>query len=498
MDFLSEIIGVKSQRVAAAKASCPLDRMRELAHRVRREKRGHALLESLRGYRGANIIAEFKRRSPSKGKINSKADPATLAQIYQSAGAAAVSCLTEEDYFDGSLDDLRRIREAIRLPLLRKDFILDEYQVYESAFVGADAILLIVAALDDPTLAKLRAIAEEELGMDALVEVHTDNEFDRALKCGARLIGVNNRDLRTFNVSIDTSKSLARLARRNTILVSESGLTPEVVRELGPIGYHAFLVGETLMRANDPGVALREFVNAGTDRHPHKPWVKICGITSAEDARAAIQAGADMLGFNFYPPSPRFITADAAAAIIRDIQPEIEGASRSVSMVGVFVNESVDAVTETADAARLDGIQLHGDETFAYCLRLRELSPQRFIIKAMRAHNETNLEELKNYPADAIMVDAFDRKLRGGTGKVADWEIARMAARNLPRLFLAGGLSPENVGDAIANVRPYAVDACSALETEPGRKSAARMKEFVDAVRSSKLPDEISVSGEGD
>jgi indole-3-glycerol phosphate synthase/phosphoribosylanthranilate isomerase len=420
MDFLSEIIAVKKQRVAAAKQSCSFERMRELAHKVRTARRGHALLESLRGAGRVNIIAEFKRRSPSKGKINSKADPAALAQIYQSAGAAAISCLTEEDYFDGSLEDLRRIREAIYLPILRKDFIFDEYQVYESAFAHADAILLIVAALDDSTLAKLRAIAEDELGMDALVEVHTHKEFDRALKCGARLIGVNNRDLHTFNVSIDISKSLARLARRNTILVSESGLTPDAVRELSPIGYDAFLVGETLMRAADPGVALGEFVNAIVDQHPHNPWVKICGITSAEDARAAIEAGADMLGFNFYPSSPRFITADAAAAIIRDLQPEIDGALRSVSMVGVFVDESVEVVTSIADTARLDGIQLHGDETFAYCLRLRELSPQRFIIKAVKAKKETNLEELKNYPADAIMVDAFDRKLHGGTGKVAD------------------------------------------------------------------------------
>src|SRR5712664_693374 len=200
MDFLSEIIAVKRQRLAAAKARAPLAQMRELAQHFR-VGASHAFAEALRSYGGINVIAEFKRRSPSKSKINSSADPATIAKIYEAAGAAAISVLTEEDYFDGSLEDLRRVREATWLPILRKDFIFDDYQVYESAAARADALLLIVAALDDETLAKLRAIAEDELRMDALVEVHTKAELDRALNCGARVIGVNNRDLRTFAVS---------------------------------------------------------------------------------------------------------------------------------------------------------------------------------------------------------------------------------------------------------------------------------------------------------
>src|SRR5687767_7066622 len=199
MDFLSEIISVKRQRVEAAKARIPLERLRELARPSQ-----HRLIASLHDRSRPNIIAEFKRRSPSKGQIKSAADPTAIAQIYESAGAAAISVLTEEDYFDGSLDDLRRVREASRLPVLRKDFIFDEYQIYESADAGADALLLIVAALDDQTLSRLRGIAEDELGLDALVEVHTRDEFNRAVACGARLIGVNNRDLHTFEVSVAT------------------------------------------------------------------------------------------------------------------------------------------------------------------------------------------------------------------------------------------------------------------------------------------------------
>jgi indole-3-glycerol phosphate synthase/phosphoribosylanthranilate isomerase len=502
MDFLSEIVAVKKRRVAAAKAVRPLEQMREFARKVSKN-RGHKFAEAISRPRGVNVIAEFKRRSPSKGKIAARADALAMAQIYQSAGAAAISCLTEEDYFEGSLSDLRSMRQPIWLPTLRKDFIVDEYQIYETA-PWADALLLIVAALDDATLARLREIAEDELGLDALVEVHTVQEFKRACDCGARLIGVNNRDLQTFEVSLDTSKSLAVLARPDTILVSESGLSPADIPDLRAAGYQAFLVGETLMRADDPAKALREFVNQPEEHRPRSVWVKICGITSAEDARAAVQAGADMLGFNFYPPSPRFIEVDAAAEIIRNLRSEMkDGQSSRVdkplrpSTIGVFVNESIKQVARTTERAGLDGVQLHGDETLAYCTKLREALPRNFLIKAARLQDETNLEALSAYPVDAFMIDAVDDRLRGGTGRVANWELARRAAEHLPRLFLAGGLSPENVSQAIATVRPYAVDACSALETEPGRKNSTRMKEFVDAVRSSKLPDEISIVGEG-
>lgn len=492
MDFLSEIIAIKKQRLLAAKARLSFEQVREKgrAHAAKRGSRGFA--DALRSYTGINLIAEFKRRSPSKGKINAHAEPATMALIYESAGAAAVSVLTEEDHFDGSLDDLRQVREAISLPILRKDFIFDDYQVYESAGADADALLLIAAALDDEKLTKLRSITEDELGMTALVEVHTKAELERAVKCGARVMGVNNRDLRTFDVSVKTSELIARFAPRDAILISESGLTPATVRQLLGAGYRGFLVGEALMRADDPAKALREYVEqpAGAMRQP-PTWVKICGLTSLEDARAAIDAGADMLGFNFYRPSPRYINPDVAAQIIATLRSENAGA---VSMVGVFVNERVENVGEIAAKVGLDGIQLHGDETVEDCQRLKHLSPGRFLIKALNGHSNA---EVDKYPADALMIDAFDPKLRGGTGRVANWAFARDVAARTSRLFLAGGLRPENVAEAIVTVGPYAVDVCSAVEVEPGKKSAESMKRFVDAVRSSKLQDANTSAGEG-
>lgn len=489
MDFLSEIIAAKRQRVEAAKARVPLERMRELAQLRPGSRR---FTSALRDRSQPNIIAEFKRRSPSKGRINAAADPASMAQIYESAGAAAISVLTEEDYFDGSLDDLRQIRAATSLPLLQKDFIFDEYQVYETAAAGADALLLIVAALDDQTLTRLREVAENDLGIDALVEVHARDELDRAVASGARLIGVNNRDLRTFKVSVATSGKLARFAPRDAILVSESGLTPADVRELRSAGYSGFLVGESLMRADDPAKAIRDFVGEPEPLAPRSVFVKVCGITNVEDARAAVDAGADMLGFNFYRPSPRFIEPETAREIIAAVRAEGRSEHARVIMLGVFVNEPVGDVVRIAELNDLDGIQLHGDETTEYCRELKQHAPQRFAVKVVHTNGTVDVPALRSYGADAFMLDAYDPKLRGGTGRTADWTLAREAAQKLPRLFLAGGLGPENVAEAIAAVRPYAVDACSALELSPGKKDHARVREFVAAVRAVKLPDETS------
>jgi len=493
MDFLSEIIEVKRRRVAAAKTRQPLEHVRELAHAVRREIGSHALVEGLNDLSRPNIIAEFKRRSPSKGKINADAEPETVARIYESGGAAAISVLTEEDYFDGSLQDLRRIRSATSLPILRKDFIFDEYQVYETAAAGADALLLIVAALDDATLTRLRAIAEDELGLDALVEVHTKPELNRALKCGAGVIGVNNRNLHTFEVSTEASLLLARVAPRDAILISESGLTPEDIPRLRAVGYSGFLIGEALMRAPNPAQAVRDFIGKPDPLLSRTVFTKICGITNLDDARAAIDAGADMLGFNFYRRSPRFIEPKAARAIIETVRSN--GSARtSVKSVGVFVNDRVNHVIRIATGNGLDGIQLHGDEGVEFCAELKTGTVNQFVIKVFRTGPDVDFAKLEQHPADAFMIDAYDPKLRGGTGRMADWALAREAARKLRRVFLAGGLSPENVGDAIAAVRPYAVDACSSLEISPGKKDHTRLRQFVAAVRASKLHAEKEIA----
>jgi indole-3-glycerol phosphate synthase len=272
MNLLSEIVSSKQRRVDQAKKLVSLEQMRALAAEAREDAQAHALLKALSDESEINIIAEFKRRSPSKGEIRRDADATATARAYAAAGAAAVSVLTEEDYFGGSLDDLRAARKTISLPILRKDFIFDGYQVYESAAAGADAVLLIVAALADEALVWLRRIAEDELGMDALVEVHTADEMKRAAACGAKIIGVNNRDLQTFRVSLETSVQLAPIAPKGAVLISESGIqSAGDIRRLRSAGYRAFLIGESLMRADDPETALRDFTQ-GAESEGVNEW----------------------------------------------------------------------------------------------------------------------------------------------------------------------------------------------------------------------------------
>ena len=263
-DFLKNIISKKRERLDASKAMRSHDDVRRDALALRKDAKPHALRAALERAGRVNVIAEFKRASPSKGLIRGGASAGETARAYERGGAAAVSVLTEEDYFRGSLEDLREVKLSTSLPVLRKDFVFDEYQVFESAAAGADALLLIVAALDDETLARLRRLAEDELGLDALVEVHTEEEMRRAARAGARIVGVNNRDLRTFNVSLDTSVVLAPHAPAGSLLVSESGISgASEIAMLRACGFSAFLVGETLMRAGQPEETLRSLVNSG-------------------------------------------------------------------------------------------------------------------------------------------------------------------------------------------------------------------------------------------
>ena len=202
--------------------------------------------------------------------------------------------------------------------------------------------------------------------------------------------------------------------------------------------------------------------------------VKICGITNLDDALAAVAAGADALGYNFYKPSPRYITPQRAREIIEQL-PD------ALLTVGVFVNEeSPDAVRNIAKEAGIRALQLHGDESPAYC---RELASGYYVIKVFSVSDSCDVEAAQAYEVEAIMLDTKHNTLRGGTGRVFDWSVAQRLRPAIPKLFLAGGLSPENIENAIEIVRPFAVDACSALEDTPGKKNHARMRAFINTVR---------------
>ena len=511
--ILSEILDRKREVVARLRADRAARDFRDRALAIRANATPHLLLRALESNSGGvKIIAEFKRRSPSAGTIRSDLSATDVATRYERGGACAISVLTDEQYFGGSILDLGAIRESTALPLLRKDFIIDEIQIYEAAAVGADAVLLIAAALDDGALAKLRATAEDELGLDAVVEVHTSEELRRAVMTGARLIGVNNRDLRTFRTSLKTSERLIAEAPRDRIMISESGLKgANYLRHLQTLGFRGFLIGEALMRARDPEAALaRVHRQAIAEDQPsndedscsHRacgrsggilgrlcqtPWrftethqllmnpiqIKICGVTNANDARACVELGADMIGFNFYPASPRYIEP----TIVRRI---VDALPARTCAVGVFVDADPTEIRKLAKTAGVRCVQLHGHTTPESC---SELAREFRVIRALSTDTRFEPEHTAAFPECDVLIDAYHPELKGGTGQTCDWSAAQAAMRYTRFLILSGGLDAQNVGRAIAAVTPHAVDVCSGIESAPGVKDHRTLEQFISAVR---------------
>ena len=267
-NIFSQILDRKREAIARLRADPSSRNFRERALRIRKNAEPHRLRRALESDSPQlKIIAEFKRRSPSAGIIRDDLTVSEIVRCYERGGACAISVLTDEQYFGGSIADLCAARSSTTLPLLRKDFIIDPIQILEAAVAGADAGLLIVAALDEGSLSELRELAEDELGLDALVETHTSAELRRALKAGAGIIGVNNRDLKTFRVSLKTSERLIAEAPRDRILISESGLQKaDSLLRLRMLGFRGFLIGEALMREHDPETALRNLTVTAGDR----------------------------------------------------------------------------------------------------------------------------------------------------------------------------------------------------------------------------------------
>jgi len=258
-DFLETILAAKRAELTRARQRVPETELRRRAE-ARRPDRGFGRVLDQPGRYGANVIAEVKRASPSKGPIRPDLDPALLARSYEAGGAAALSVLTDARFFSGSPADLEAARAAVRLPVLRKDFILSAYQIYETAVLGADALLFIVRALSAEFLRDALALSRE-LGLDALVEVHSEPELETALHCGARLIGINSRDLATFQTDLDTVARLRGLLGDRAVAVAESGIggRADILRLLNA-GAHNFLIGENLVRSPDPEAALRDLL----------------------------------------------------------------------------------------------------------------------------------------------------------------------------------------------------------------------------------------------
>ena len=438
-----------------------------------------------------NFICEVKKASPSKGIIAEHFPYLDIAKEYEVAGAAAISVLTEPDFFKGDKKYLQEIASTVKIPVLRKDFIIDEYQIYQAKVWGASAILLICACLDVPTLTKFRELADS-LGLSSLVEAHDEHEVQMAIDCGARIIGVNNRNLKDFTVDVQNSVRLRNLVQDDVVFVSESGLeTPEDIQVLRDNNIGVALMGETFMRSPNK-VEKLAYLYGPTY---YTPKVKMCGISKVETISAIVDAKPDYMGLVF-APSKRQVTVDQAKTLVEELykQNVVENNSEAeqtepvttldtasfetIKTVGVFVNETIENLLKIAVEVKLDVIQLHGDEDESFIQILKEQSNVE-VWKAVQVRSAADAEKWIDSSADMLLFDAYHKDERGGTGEVFDWSSLDEFERPF---MLAGGIDSTNVARAIRTVRPYGIDISSGIETN-GVKDDEKMKAFTNIVR---------------
>jgi len=487
--FLERIVVATRTRLAERQAQRSIEQLHDEASQQRPPIDFAAALRQ--PDRVMRIIAEIKRSSPSKGIIREDFDLASIAQHYVHGGAAAISVLTEQDFFRGSLAELRAVRalpSTQTTAILRKDFITDPYQIVEARAAGADTYLLIVALLDDATLGQFIAVGRA-LGMEPLVEVHDADEARRAVAVGAKIIGVNARDLRTFTVDTTLVERIRPLIPHDRVVIGESGITTmhDVLR-MRRYGADAILVGETLMRGTPSiygGGSIDSLMKIPPAilRLPQRATtiVKLCGMQTPADAVAAHAAGADMIGIVFVPNKRRQVSIETARAIVAALPPE-------AVTVGLFLAEHADqrdAIADTIAATGITMAQLHGAPVPS---PFRDLPVPMIYPLAGRGDMDTHGDGVTNAGYAIIadgalpLLDSAPPGVWGGTGETGDWERARKMADQYP-ILLAGGLTPENVGDAIHAVRPWGVDVSSGIEGVDGQKDHARMRAFVQQVR---------------
>ncbi|KAL8995714.1 MAG: hypothetical protein Q9169_004608 [Polycauliona sp. 2 TL-2023] len=460
-----------------------------------------------------SLMAEIKRASPSKGMISSETCAPQQARKYALAGASVISVLTELEWFKGSIDDLRAVRQSLegmpnRPAILRKEFIFDEYQVLEARLAGADTVLLIVKMLDESTLRKLYTYSQS-LGMEPLVEVNTLDEMDVAISLGARAVGVNNRDLTNFEVDLDTTSRLMHKVPKETIVCALSGISgPKDVAAYSKNGVGAVLVGEALMRATDTAAFVEDLLGGSMTNgasHAEKAlMVKICGTRSPEAAQVAIEAGADLIGIILVEGRKRCVSKDTALAISQvckttrkaqpgktpDLASKADAASEYFEhitdnlrlpdraiLVGVFRNQSLSYILEQQRTLGLDMVQLHGSEPIEWASLLPVPVIRRFDFADPGMGR-------RGYHALPLLDSAL-----GGTGQTLDITSVRKALEGDAglRVVLAGGLTPANAKDVLDQIsdlrnRIAAVDVSSGVE-EDGVQSLDKIRAFITAVK---------------
>jgi indole-3-glycerol phosphate synthase/phosphoribosylanthranilate isomerase len=394
-NILEKIVADKRIEIEQLKIDFPLSDFIDTL--VPTQKDMYAALDRKQGEAHAGFILECKKASPSKGLIRKDFDPKAICQIYDKY-AAAISVLTDEKYFQGTFEYLKIVTDTVNCPVLNKDFFVDAYQVYLARYYGADAILLMLSVLNDDEYKALAAIAEQ-YNLAVLTEISNDEERDRAIALGAKLIGINNRDLRDLSTDIARTFDYAPTLPEDRIVISESGIyTNEQVRELAP-AVDGFLVGSSIMAEDDIDLACRKLIYGNN---------KVCGLTETKYAQEATNAGAQFGGLIFAEKSPRFVTEEQAQAIVEQVP--------SLKYVGVFVNHPIEEVVQLATVLNLFAVQLHGNETAAYIGSLTSLLPETCQLwKALPVESE--VPELMNN-AQFYILDGKN----AGSGETFNWQ----------------------------------------------------------------------------
>lgn len=400
------------------------------------------------------FILECKKASPSKGLIRDDFDPAAIAKVYKDY-ASVVSVLTDEKYFQGSFEFLPIVRNEITQPVLCKDFIIDEYQIYLARYYQADAVLLMLSVLTDDEYRHLSNIAHK-LNMGILTEASTENEVERAIQLGAKVIGINNRNLRDLTVDLNRVKALSKSIPNDRIIISESGIyTHNQVKELSRFA-DGFLIGSALMSEPNLTLAIRK-VMLGEN--------KVCGLTRPEDAVSAYQAGAVYGGLIFVTNSARYIQPIKARTVI---------AAAPLNWVGVFRNEDIETVCQIAKQLSLYAVQLHGDEDANYIKTLRQELP-----KTCQIWQALSIDGAVPEHANPLVSRYIFDHGAGGTGKSFDWLL--LDNQDLNNVILAGGINPENIKSALAT-NVIGVDLNSGVEVSPGVKDKQKIQAVFEQI----------------
>ncbi len=415
----------------------------------------------------AGFIFECKKASPSKGLIREPFDLDEIIEAY-STEASCFSVLTDEKYFQGTYEYLKKVTSEVAQPVLNKDFFINEYQVYLARFYNADAILLMLSVLDDDEYVLLHNVADE-LGLDVLTEVSNEQETHRALALNARIIGINNRNLRDLSTDLATTEKLVPLIKQHPdfdgIIISESGIYKyQDLMRLNPL-VDGYLVGSSLMAEKDLSSAVNQLAYGR---------VKICGITSVEQAKLVNQYPVSYMGLIMVPDSKRFVSVEVANEIINELPNQY---------VGVFQNHIVEDVSNIAHRLNLAAVQLHGNESEEYISTLRETLPKDCQIwKVFAVSNEQTVDILlPDWPGvDLWLLDSKIGNQSGGTGSAFDWKT--ISQNNQEPFVLAGGLSPDNIVEA-AHTGAAILDVNSGVEDEPGQKSEEKLKVLFTRLR---------------